>query len=226
MLTAAAALLAGCGSSAVRGPNPGDDSDPQGQTADGQQGQTGGRGRDRYEFRLLPVGDRVGDEQEERAYDYLLRHDCDAAQRVLGAPGDRSGNWQNFDNPRNVLLFQAGVHLCHGDSKAAGPYYTAAGQHGWAATDNPAVCQLYKAVASVLEQRPRRDFACQGGDLAWPDGGQDDPRTPEDESTGSPDEGDGEGDDGGASPDAAGDESPATGDGDGAAEGSPTDAAE
>ncbi|MCC8245927.1 hypothetical protein [Saccharothrix luteola] len=87
-------------------------------------------------------------------------------------------------SPRNVLLYQAGVHLCRGEGSAGRGMYDRASRYGWATNtgadgSGEVDCATYRAVRSVLEQQASETFACaEGRPPTWPtDTDRDDPRT-------------------------------------------------
>lgn len=189
---AAVMVLAGCGSGAVEGPE-----DPETVPATSRDAGGGNNGEgDEYDF-SLPKGDRSVSLNEAIAYDDLYQGKCDMVQTYLD--GDptvpySSPAWKGFLSPRNVLLWQAGIHLCRGDTAAARPWFDRAEEgYGWAGTGEFHACELYKAAASAVRQRPKSDFTCQGGQAPpWlADGpyGRDDPRTAVDEGNTPPSSG-------------------------------------
>lgn len=183
------ALLAGCGSGAVQSP----DNDPEPGNGNATEADPGGdnggdNGEDEFRF-TLPVGEKGVDAGESEVYPSIQRGECSRAQELLDGPADNpeAALWHRFDNPRNVLLFQAGIALCDGDRDGAQGWYDAAEQLGFAETDKPNICPMYQVTSSVLAQRPPEEFPCQGGDA--PDfvtnedfSKTDDPRTPENEA--------------------------------------------
>jgi hypothetical protein len=60
----------------------------------------------------------------------------------------------------------AGAYACQGDEGGAGRYYgQAASVYGLGGVDRwPNVCSVHRSLVSVLEQRPREDVDCPGGD--------------------------------------------------------------
>ncbi|MGH3737077.1 MAG: hypothetical protein ACRDT6_15905 [Micromonosporaceae bacterium] len=182
-LTATAVMLAGCGSGAVDSP----DDQPTDRAGGAETTETGDGGEE-FEFRL-PVGETGVDAGESEVYPSIQRGECDQAQQLLDGSSDdpESALWPRFDNPRNVLLFQAGIALCAGDRDAAQGWYDQAEELGFAETDKPNICPMYQITSSVLLQREPDSFECEGGDA--PDfitnadfTKTDDPRTPANEA--------------------------------------------
>ena len=139
--------------------------------------------KDTYSFGLA-LGDRsaAGSWADQAVYEALTRKDCKAASAVLvnkdGDPGDRPG-WGDFDDPRQVLLFQAGYEQLCGKASKARDFYNMVkakwggwGGIGWASTDRSApgnindailswhTCEMYRQVASVIEQKSAGSFKC------------------------------------------------------------------
>jgi hypothetical protein len=147
--------------------------------------------KDAYSFGLA-LGDRsaAGSWADQAVYEALTRKDCKAASAVLvNKDGDRGNSrpgWGDFDDPRQVLLFQAGYEqLCGKASKARDLYnmvkakWGGWGGIGWAGTDRKApsiindailswhTCEMYRQVASVIEQKSAGSFKCSY--VAFPD---------------------------------------------------------
>ncbi|MGH3737075.1 MAG: hypothetical protein ACRDT6_15895 [Micromonosporaceae bacterium] len=187
-LALAGVLLAGCGSGAVEEP----DDDPRttpARTSAGTPEQTTEEPEE-YDF-SLPKGDRSVSLNEAIAYDDLHQGKCDEAQRFMDGEGTASSPaWRGFISPRNVLLWQAGIELCRGDTDAARPWYERAEGYGWVGLGEFHACELYRAAGSAIRQRPKTDFTCQRGEAPpWP--GDDpsvrvDPRTDIDDGQTSP----------------------------------------
>jgi hypothetical protein len=159
-----------------------------GGTGGGGGGGTGGGGEEEEYGWGLPDGPYTPDDTfEDDVYVPLQDGSCAGGQARL------EEFWRALKSPRGVLLYQAAVHACRGELDAARQRFEQASAYGWQGLDWVAFggfmydCQVYKSVRSVLEQRPRTDLTCQGGDPpAWPTEEReqrDDPRTPEDEST-------------------------------------------
>ena len=112
----------------------------------------------RYDWGL-PTSDTSVTGNEGPAYNDLSRS-CDEGDAFVQSA------WENFNSPRNVLLFAAGVGLCRGDRQAGARYFDAArtlyGLDGLQ-PEGKAECDVYKSVRSVLEQQPREAFPCPGG---------------------------------------------------------------
>ena len=134
----------------------------------------------------LPEGPRspAGPVREDEIYLSLEQGLCDEAQAQL----DRW--WDQMNWPRSVLLYQAAIYVC-ADNGVEGRLLLdqATNTFGWqglsyAIDDYMYDCVVYRAVQSVLEQQDPESFPCpDGAPPEWPDGPEDDPRTPEDEST-------------------------------------------
>ncbi|MEE1620360.1 hypothetical protein ACQ7DA_03875 [Zafaria sp. J156] len=153
----------------------------------GGQGQGGGNGAGQagdtpgrvvYTWGLPPSDTSVSG-NDGPAYGVLMRS-CDEAQAYLDGLSDPP--YYGFRSPRNVVLFAAGIHLCRGDTGEGARYYrNAVTEYGIEGlNDGRPECELYKSVASVVEQRPREDFPCVGGpdpQGRFGDGGADDPLT-------------------------------------------------
>jgi hypothetical protein len=112
---------------------------------------------------------------------------------VNGACGDAQADldrwWDQMHSPRGVLLYQAAIDLCTGDLDSGRRLLEqATNTYGWLglsyAIDGFMYdCEVFRSVQSVLEQQDRMGFECpEGVAPEWPDGLEDDPRTPEDES--------------------------------------------
>jgi hypothetical protein len=192
-------LLAGCSSGAVVGP--GGDTDEtavqptnQGGGGGGSGGGGGGGGGgsggggERFSWGL-PVGDTSVSLNEGTVYVPLQQGKCAEAQARLDVPEaeDADPLWKLFRSPRNVLLFQVGIYLCSGNLAAARALFERGeAQYGWKGHGEGIVCEVYRASASVIRQKPKSDFACIAGDPP-PWSGEypnlDDPRTAADEST-------------------------------------------
>ena len=132
----------------------------------------------------LPTIDTAADGADGEIYQ-ALQKSCDDGDTMLTA------KWQQSSSPRNVLLFAAGVQACRGAiAPARTLYMRAKDEYGWSGlgpAQSDARCDVYKSVASVVENAPRDRFPCpDGASPAFrraPDGTLDDPRTPGGEST-------------------------------------------
>lgn len=138
---------------------------------------TTGNGGTRYGW-FLPEGPDSPSFSEDNVYRPLKSHDCGKAQTTL------DDEWSAMTSPRNVLLYQAGVHLCRGEGSAGRAMYDRASRYGWAVNRGPdgsgeVDCATYQAVRSVLEQQAHDAFPCtEGRPPRWPtDTDRDDPRT-------------------------------------------------
>jgi hypothetical protein len=131
----------------------------------------------------LPTIDTATDGADGEIYQ-ALQKSCDDGDAALAA------KWQQSSSPRDVLLFAAGVQACRGAmAQARTLYQRAKDEYGWSGlgpAQSDARCDVYKSVASMIENAPRDRFPCPDG--ASPDfkrspsGVLDDPRTPQDES--------------------------------------------
>ncbi|GAA1636563.1 hypothetical protein [Catellatospora bangladeshensis] len=87
--------------------------------------------------------------------------------------------WQDFLDPREVLLVQAAVELCGNNDKKADPRRAAAlyeavsdqfggwNHIGWSETSSSLswhVCEMYKSVASTIDKKDRDDVICSNAD--------------------------------------------------------------
>jgi hypothetical protein len=131
----------------------------------------------------LPISDVSSTGSLDGEIYEALRGSCGKGEQALWE------RWSRSLSPRDVLLFEAGVHLCRGNIDQARNYYDRAQkEYGWSGLAPPgaARCDLYQSVASVLEKAPRGTFTCLDG--ASPDfrrsatGVPDNPLTAQDES--------------------------------------------
>ncbi|WP_143193342.1 hypothetical protein [Saccharothrix sp. CB00851] len=146
-------------------------------------GTTTTKGETRYGW-FLPEGPDSPSFPEDDVYRPLKSRDCTTAQATLDA------EWSAMTSPRNVLLYQAAVHLCRGEESAGRAMFGRASRYGWAMNhggdgSGEVDCATYQAVRSVLEQRDPRSFTCvEGRPPEWPDDvDRDDPRTDTDRTT-------------------------------------------
>ncbi|GHJ43435.1 hypothetical protein Cs7R123_07770 [Catellatospora sp. TT07R-123] len=161
--------LAGCGTRAACPPPVG--SAPQGSKPEAVKPDFGFK---------LPRGDKSPNELiANSVYKLLSDRHCKTAQKLMS---QTEGNitWRDFEDPREVLLFQAAVELCGNDDKAADPQQAAKLWNavpqlygnwnliGWdvATTNNLSwhICETYRAVASAIMERPKDDFECERGE--------------------------------------------------------------
>jgi hypothetical protein len=95
-------------------------------------------------------------------YTPLRAHDCVGAQSTLGAIGD-SGNWSGLPDPSKVLLFQAGIAACGGDTPDA-KLWLGRDQAVFKATTKESsadsACSLYRALFSWLYQVAQATVTC------------------------------------------------------------------
>lgn len=122
--------------------------------------------------------------REHPIYVALEQGECGQAQEDL----DRW--WDDMYSPRNVLLYQSAIHVCRGEMDSSRRFFDQATDvYGWQGLDHDVDgfmydCQVYKSVRGYVERRDRDSFTCPSGAAPrWPSGPDDDPRTPEDEST-------------------------------------------
>lgn len=147
-MACAAALLTGCGSGAINGPDAGGNG--QGATAaNGDRGggkDGGGRGH-HYGFGL-PEGPTSG-EPYGSIYEAIRRGDCDTAQGVLRNLTDGSDT-----------LSRAGIALCRDHQSTAGKILRGYRPQAGLFTDQNLWyrCELYRAAMSVVHQRPRSHY--------------------------------------------------------------------
>ncbi len=144
-----------------------DADDSNGSNASGDSGDSGDGGDEEqvvYEWGLPASDTSVGERHqgaEGSAY-IALSSSCAEGAQFLAA--DLAPTY-NFESPRNVLLFAAGLWLCEGDTDGARRFFAEAEVYGTAGLtpDDWAFCVLYQVVRSVLEQRPPEDFRCGDG---------------------------------------------------------------
>lgn len=144
----------------------------------------------------LPPDPEAPSVNDDSAYEALFRNDCDSAEGLIPRATDESPNFGAWTGPRAIVFTAAGVALCRGDLAAGRALTThAIDEYGIEALgpEDMLWCKLYRALRSVLEQRPATAFECRGdvfdgqppfrtgidasGSLVF-----DDPLTPEDES--------------------------------------------
>ncbi|MFJ6673617.1 hypothetical protein ACIQMJ_21115 [Actinosynnema sp. NPDC091369] len=154
--------------------HPGGDADPtttSRPTGTGHHDTTGGgtgNGGTRYGW-FLPEGPDSPSFPEDDVYRTLRTGDCDGAQSTLDA------EWRSMTSPRNVLLYQAAVHLCRGGESAGRAVSERASRYGWevdrgADGSGEVDCATYQAVRSYLEQRAPDTVTCvEGRPPDWPD---------------------------------------------------------
>lgn len=105
-------LVAGCGSGAVTSP---DDKGGSSQIGQGGGGQGGGARKYSWD---LPAGDTSPTGNEGSMYGALMS--CQGAEQTIAEA------WSGFNSPRNVLMYMAAAHLCHGDVSGGRPFYNRA----------------------------------------------------------------------------------------------------
>lgn len=202
---AVALLLAACGSGAFNAPGGdgpagpsvprsanavenggGSDDDGGGNDGDGGGGNDGDDGGsdddDGADFSIfsLPSGPRTpADVVEDDVYIPLHTGRCAEARSTLDAV------WQALKSPRSVLLYEAGVSMCHGDTDGAAIWLEDAAAYGWAGMDTEFLvvdrdgqdvgtyrydCELYRSLVGVLELVSRDSVTCPSGEPPpWPD---------------------------------------------------------
>jgi hypothetical protein len=135
------------------------------------------KGGTRYGW-FLPEGPDSPSFPEDNVYTALKARACAEAQAIL------DDQWSSMTSPRNVLLYQAGVHLCGGRESAGRAMFDRASRYGWAMNrgsdgSGEVDCATYQAVRSVLEQQAPESFPCaEGRPPRWPDDtDRADPRT-------------------------------------------------
>lgn len=181
-LVAASLLWAptGCGSGAVEGPDADEEADRDrgtattagdgsgqhrggddaGGTSRGDGGGGGGDGDggggDEYSW-SLPGGDLSPDGstlQVAAAFGALRRGDCEGAASGLG---DFSGRPGDFNDSEREALYRAAIAVCSGDLERGRELAA-----GVRSTRFQGDCRLYKAIWSVLDQRPQAEIGCPG----------------------------------------------------------------
>jgi hypothetical protein len=136
-----------------------------------------GNGGTRYGW-FLPEGPDSPSFPEDDVYRPLKSRACAEARTTL------ENEWRSMTTPRNVVLYQAAVHVCAGELADGRAMVGRASRSGWAMDYGPdgtgeVDCAVYRAVRSVLDQQAPDTFACTGGlPPRWPDGlDRADPRT-------------------------------------------------
>jgi hypothetical protein len=189
---AVALLVAACGSGAFNAPGGDDDADDPPETTtsatesegDNGNGDNGngdnGNGGPEFSIFSLPSGPRTpADVVEDDIYIPLQTGDCTEARTVLDAV------WQALKSPRSVLLYEAGVSMCQGDTDGAATWLDGAAAYGWAGIDAEFFvldadgqdagtyrydCELYRSIVGVLELVSRDSVSCESGvPPAWPE---------------------------------------------------------
>ncbi|GAA3212137.1 hypothetical protein [Nonomuraea helvata] len=170
--------IGACKSGAFEGPDTGDRPDGT-STRAGKQGPAAGKQRTKYGF-TLPTGNTAVDVNEGRVYDALAEGDCPGAQTALD---ETKGN---FRTATTVPLFQAGVYLCRKDVASAKSEYA---RLVWEGSDVWFICELHRAVGSVVKQKPKSAFGGCPPVLPLPPSPDDSPdpaESPDSESTPDP----------------------------------------
>lgn len=184
--------------SAAAPTSPGSEQDP---APDGETGEAGEEADPIVFTWSLPPDPESPSVNDDSAYEALFRDDCDSAESLIPRATDESPNFGAWTGPRAIVFTAAGVALCRGDVATGRALTTQAIDDYGIEALGPADmlwCKLYRALRSVVEQRPATAFECRGdvsdgqppfrtgidasGSLVF-----DDPLTPEDE-TASPSE--------------------------------------
>ncbi|MEQ4719467.1 hypothetical protein [Nonomuraea sp. B19D2] len=150
---AACLAIGACGSGAFEGLDAGDGPDDTStragdHTTRPKQDPPAGKQRTKYGF-TLPIGNTSVDVNEGQVYDALAEGDCPGAQTAL----DQTKG--NFRSATTVPLFQAGVYLCRKDVASAKSEYAGL---VWEGSDVWFICELRRAVGSVVQQKPKSAF--------------------------------------------------------------------
>ena len=123
--------------------------------------------RIRYSWRL-PIGDVSPNYEEKEVYDALHDSECAEAQEALDTL------WSKFQSPRNVLLAQAAIGFCRGEQAKGTAMFARAQKLGFKGLLSPEdtqprpACEYYKALSSVINQKPPSDYTCSRGEPpAW-----------------------------------------------------------
>lgn len=144
-----ALLVCGCDNGAVDGPGGEDSRQTPGGAAAGNGGGGGGGGT--YGFGL-PSGPTSGTVHDGEVYNDIRTGRCTAAQQYLDE-SEHQGLFGYAD------LLRIGIAVCRGDLSAA---RSGLASYHWRGITEPGqwfVCELYRASASVVYQRPRSSFA-------------------------------------------------------------------
>jgi hypothetical protein len=132
-----------------------------------------------------PTGPRTTSTNEDSFYGTLQTGGCSRTQSLLDE------HWRSFVSPRNVVLYQAAIHLCLGQELPGRQVFERARMFGFAMMgSDTADCFVYRAVRSVLDQVAVDAVGCQVGTPprwpTWQPDEKDDPRTDLVEGTASP----------------------------------------
>jgi hypothetical protein len=189
-------LASACGSGATEGPdndaadhasngdtggvNGDNGSDDNGGNDGSGDDANGGNGGDDEFGWGLPEGDTGVSTNEALIYQRLYEGNCEGARELL------SNAWSSLLTQRAVLLYQAAIDFCRGNRSEGARWFRQADERfGWTGLQSsPLDCSVYQSIRSVLEQKHPDSFQCPSGERpGWPEGGRDDPRTPENEAT-------------------------------------------
>ncbi|WP_194288428.1 hypothetical protein [Ornithinicoccus halotolerans] len=194
---AALVLIGGCGSGALRPPGQADDppaatsQQSSGAETTGSAGTGGATGTRHTPGAGGGTGDAGDDDGELFSFGLpegpssIAGIPVDdvyiplAAGRCAQAQTDLDLRWEDFESPRTVLLYQAGISLCLGDEAAARDWLARAGELGWSGVGRevPVVndagvqtgtfrydCELYRSLVHVLARVPRDSVSCPDGE--------------------------------------------------------------
>jgi len=172
VLGSAIVLLAGCGEKADCPPgSSGAGASPPGSSDAGASPSPSAKTKKpTYSFGL-PTGDKSTDQRaESRIYVILDEGECTKAQTELDklAP-----NFETFEMPQEIILYQAAIDLCLNHTQDAKntyalvtgnkAYYPSGwlgiGWHGNVLSWH--ICELYKSVTGVFEQRSGDSISCK-----------------------------------------------------------------
>jgi len=177
ILVFAGALLAGCGAFQKTAACPPPTAEPVASPSASMTPTTAPSSappRERYSF-SLGLGDRsaAGQWPDQFVYEALAARQCGRAQEIMKRRDkkDNIPGWGDFDDPRQILLFQAGLELCLNNANTARKWYDRVKSHwgGWNGigwidyyedTLSWHTCEMYRSVASVMEQKPASSIRC------------------------------------------------------------------
>jgi len=171
-LGSAIVLLAGCGAKADCPPGSSDagTSPPGSSDAGASPSPSASRKKPTYSFGL-PTGDNSTDERaDNRIYVTLDNGECKKAQTELD---ELAPDFNDFKMPQEIILYQAAIDLCLNHTQdARNTYALVTGNSkdypaGWAGIgwDGPVlswhICELYKSVTGVFEQKSGDSISCK-----------------------------------------------------------------
>jgi hypothetical protein len=156
-------LVAGCGPAAETGGPTSSASGTTGATSSGEDTSSGGESpspttsgaetstSEEAEFSWgLPGGDLSVDDIGA-VFNRLVAGECDLARDTLPEYPGTGTVW----TAGQIRLYQAAAAACSGDVSSAQGFLGEA-----SVTEHPGDCRLYRAVVSVVEQRPQDDVQC------------------------------------------------------------------